>query len=68
MQTTLKKLTAEEVGQYRTEGYLLHHRQVFERPKLLRLRTLFEQKIAELKPGERPEQMDVPHFVDTRLF
>ena len=68
MQITRKKLTPEEVGHYRTEGYLLYHRQVFERPKLLTLRSLFEEKIADLKPGERPEQMDVPHFVDTRLF
>jgi len=68
MQATLKKLTAEDVEQYRTEGYLLYQRQMFQPPKLNRLRALFEEKIAALKPGERPEQMDVPHFVDTRLF
>ncbi len=68
MQKTLKKLTPAEVGHYKAEGYVLHHRQVFERPKLLALRSLFEEKIANLKSGERPEQMDVPHFVDTRLF
>jgi hypothetical protein len=68
MQATFRKLTAEEVQRYRGEGYLLYHRPVFEKPKLLALRSLFEDKIAQLKPGERPEQMDVPHFVDTRLF
>jgi hypothetical protein len=68
MQATFKKLSAEEVARYKTEGYILYHRQVFAKPKLLRLRTLFEEKIANLEPDERPEQMDVPHFVDTRLF
>ena len=68
MQAALKKLTAGEVERYRSEGYLLYHHPVFEKPRLLKLRSLFEDKIAQLKPGERPEQMDVPHFVDTRLF
>jgi hypothetical protein len=68
MQATFRKLTAGEVERYRSEGYHLYHHAVFEKPKLLELRSLFEDKIAQLKPGERPEQMDVPHFVDTRLF
>ena len=67
MQATFKKLSAEEAARYKTEGYLLYHRQVFDTPKLHRLRSLFEEKIAALKPDERPEQMDVPHFVDARL-
>ncbi len=68
MPTAFKKLSSTEVGHYRTEGYLLWHHQVFGGSKLARLRTLFEEKIANLREGERPEQMDVPHFVDTRLF
>jgi len=68
MQAALKKLTETEVDSYRTEGYLVYHRQVFEPQKLASLRVLFEDKISNLKDGERPEQMDVPHFVDNRLF
>ena len=60
MQATFKKLSAEEAARYKTEGYILYHRQVFDKPELHRLRTLFEEKIANLKPDERPEQMDVP--------
>jgi len=68
MQAVLKKLSEGDVAHFRKEGYFLYHRQLFSPKKLAALRTLFEEKIAALKDGERPEQMDVPHFMDTRLF
>ena len=32
------------------------------------LKAHFEELLAALKPGERPELMDVPRFMDTKLF
>ena len=41
---------------------------VFPQPKFEKLKAHFEEKLAALPPGARPEAMDVPHFTDTALF
>jgi hypothetical protein len=64
----LKRLTPEELDHYRTEGFVCYRKPVFGARKFGALKDHFEEKLAALKPGERPEQMDVPHFTDTKLF
>lgn len=62
------RLTPAQVERYRREGYLVYQQQVFIAPKFAALRAHFESLLAGLPEGERPEHMDVPHFVDPTLF
>ena len=62
------RLSPAQVEQYRREGYLVYQQQVFSPSKFAALRAHFESLLAGLPDGERPEHMDVPHFVDTTLF
>ncbi len=64
----LLRLTEQEVATYRREGYLSWHQQVMPKPKFERLVAHFDRKLKDLPPGAHPEQMDVPHFMDTALF
>jgi ectoine hydroxylase-related dioxygenase (phytanoyl-CoA dioxygenase family) len=65
---TLKKITAEEMAAYTREGFLAYHRPVLSAAKFQRLKAHFDRIVTELPPGVRPEQIDVPHFLDTALF
>lgn len=67
-QTTHPRLTGEQVEQYNREGYLIYPDSIFPTEKFERLKNHFEQKLAELPAGSRPEAMDVPHFADPALF
>ena len=62
------RLNPDQVAHYQREGYVLYHDQVFTQPKLDRLCAHFETMLTELPAGMRPEHMDVPHFLDPRLF
>jgi Phytanoyl-CoA dioxygenase (PhyH) len=66
--TKKPRLDAEQLEQYRREGYLLYKQNVFAPEKFDRLKAHFERLLAELPPDKRPEAMDVPHFTDTKLF
>ncbi len=61
------RLSAEEIAQYRTEGYTLPQGKVFDDAKFQRLVDRFESKLAEWPKDQRPEAMDVPHFTDAEL-
>ncbi|HEY1793678.1 MAG TPA: phytanoyl-CoA dioxygenase family protein [Opitutaceae bacterium] len=61
-------LSASEVASYRAEGYLLVRRPVLAADSFSALRAYFEGILAELPPGERPESMDVPHFMHPKLL
>lgn len=52
---------------YRENGYLKHS-QLLRPDRFTALQSHFERKLAALPPGERPENMDVPHFTDPALF
>jgi hypothetical protein len=67
-ETKLGRLSGEQVVAYQREGYLVYDQPVFPRAKFDRLKTHFDQKLAELPADVRPEAMDVPHFTDTALF
>jgi ectoine hydroxylase-related dioxygenase (phytanoyl-CoA dioxygenase family) len=41
---------------------------VFAPAKFAALKTHFDAKLADLPAGMRPESMDVPHFLDPKLF
>jgi hypothetical protein len=62
------RLSNQQVEFYRSEGYLLYDQPVFPEAKFAKLAGHFEKKLAALPPGERPENMDVPHFTDPALF
>jgi hypothetical protein len=61
-------LSADQVSQYRSEGYLIVDRPVLPQVRFEALRAYFEKVLAELPASERPESMDVPHFMHPRLL
>jgi hypothetical protein len=66
-QTTTRGLTAEQVRFFRDNGYLVGG-PLLRPDKFRALTEHFEHKLAALPEGERPEDMDVPHFTDPKLF
>ncbi len=61
-------LSSAEVDTFKKEGYYLYKQQVLPEFKFKALKDHFEEKLAALPEGVRPEEMDVPHFTDTKLF
>ena len=61
-------LSADDVGTFRREGFLIYDRPVFGPAKFDALKQHFEDKLGALPDGYRPEAMDVPHFTDLKLF
>lgn len=66
--TRTPRLTPSEVAFFREEGYLLPQAPVFSPTEFQGLAQYFEELLAAMAPGERPEHMDVPHFAHPRLF
>lgn len=62
------RLSAAQVKHFRREGYIIYDDQVFSTEKLAGLSAHFDFLLSDLKPGVRPEHMDVPHFTDLKLF
>ncbi|MCE0498201.1 MAG: phytanoyl-CoA dioxygenase family protein [Methylacidiphilales bacterium] len=62
------RLTSQQVEAYRRDGYLIHDKPVLPQEKFLGLKTCFEKILADLPAEERPEAMDVPHFMHPELF
>jgi ectoine hydroxylase-related dioxygenase (phytanoyl-CoA dioxygenase family) len=62
------RLTPAQVEAYRRDGYLIYDQPVFPDDKFNALKAYFEQLLADLPPDERPESMDVPHFMHPELF
>lgn len=65
---TRPRLSPEQVAFYKHEGYLLYNEPVLAPEKFEALKDHFEEKLANLPEGFRPEAMDVPHFADPKLF
>lgn len=60
-------LTADQVQQYRQDGYTLHRDHIFSAEKMQRLTDIFEEHWAAV--GRRlNSELDVPHFRDERLL
>jgi len=62
------RLTPEQVAQFNLEGYLIYRGEVLPLPKFTKLKNYFEDMLANLPDGQRPESMDVPHFTHPALF
>ncbi|MCS6846522.1 MAG: phytanoyl-CoA dioxygenase family protein [Anaerolineae bacterium] len=62
------RLTDEQVQTYRREGYLIVREPIFPQAKFEKLKQYFESLLDNLDVGQRPEAMDVPHFVHPELF
>jgi hypothetical protein len=62
------RLDSAQVDQYHEDGYLIFKQPVLERPKFDALKSYFEQILSNLPSTERPEAMDVPHFLHPELL
>ncbi|HZG88144.1 phytanoyl-CoA dioxygenase family protein [Paenibacillus sp.] len=60
-------LTPQEIEHYRTQGYVLYHKQLFSEDKLNRLTGIFEEHL-EAKGSKLSDELDTPHFRDERLL
>jgi hypothetical protein len=65
---TVPRLSPEQVDSYRREGYLVFNRPVLPQEKFDSLKAHFETLLGELPASERPEAMDVPHFMHPELL
>jgi hypothetical protein len=61
-------MTAAEVEQFRRDGYLICHRQLFSPDRFGGLAATFERILANRPDGKRPEDLDVPHYAYPELF
>lgn len=60
-------LAPTDLDFYRTNGYLLYHHPLFSEEKFDRLRSIFEEHLAE-KGDKLSDELDTPHFRDPRLL
>jgi chlorinating enzyme len=56
------------VEQFRRDGYLVCHRQLFPEAKFRGLVQTFEEILARRPEGKKPEDLDVPHYAYPELF
>jgi ectoine hydroxylase-related dioxygenase (phytanoyl-CoA dioxygenase family) len=70
MPTTLSAplLTPQQVETYHRDGYLVYDRPVLPQDKFDSLKACFDKLLAALPGDERPESMDVPHFMNPELL
>lgn len=64
------QLTPDEISRYRADGILAVERPLFTAEALAGLRTAFERRLEDWTGtfGQRPEQMDKPHFLYPEFF
>lgn len=60
-------LTPQDVESFRKDGYLLPGRQLFSEEKLQQLEGIFNEHLTE-KGDKLSDELDTPHYRDTRLF
>jgi len=61
-------LSEEQVSEYADEGYLIIDKPVLSADRFDSLKSKFETILAALPGDERPEAMDVPHFMHPELL
>jgi hypothetical protein len=62
------RLTVGQLERYRRDGYLVVPEPIFPQSEFDALKQHFEEMLAQLPPGARPEAMGLPHLADTKLF
>lgn len=62
-----RTLAPEEISFYKDNGYLLTNRPLFAAEKFDRLFNIFEEHLSN-RGNLKPDELDVPHTKDTRLF
>lgn len=62
------RLSPAEVKHYHEEGYTIFNQPVLAEEKFAGLRDCFERILGSLPGEERPEAMDVPHFMHPELL
>jgi len=65
--TQHKRLTPEQQQKFATDGYVVVD-EVLSPDSFEALKRHFEEKLNALPEGQRPEDLDVPHFTDPELF
>jgi hypothetical protein len=70
MNTTIAepRLTSSQVEAFRHDGYIIYNQPVLPQDKFNGLKNYFEKMLGDLPEGERPEAMDVPHFMHPELL
>ncbi len=68
MHTAVSRLTPDDVAYFREEGYFIYRKPVLRPEKFAGLQACFEGILDGLDASERPEAMDVPHFMYPQLF
>lgn len=61
-------LSPEQLAHYRREGYLSYRQPVLPPERFAGLQQYFEGLLAALPADQRPETMDVPHFMHPKLL
>jgi hypothetical protein len=64
----MSRLSPEQTARYRRDGYLIYKEPVLPAAKFADLKCAFETILSDLPPTERPEAMDVPHFMHPELL
>src|ERR687893_1790708 len=64
---TQSTITEIDVEQFRREGYLLPHRQLFSEEKLGELEEIFNEHLTR-KGDKLSDELDTPHYRDERLL
>lgn len=62
------QLSESDINYFRAEGYLIYYRPVMPPENFSALSSYFEQMLSALPDDERPEAMDVPHFMHPKLL
>lgn len=65
--TLTASLTDHDVADFRSNGYMLPHRQLFSPEKLDALEAIFDEHLSD-KGSKLSDELDTPHFRDPRLM
>jgi hypothetical protein len=68
MSVILPTLSTSQVEKYRQDGYLIYKEPVLGAGEFAELKGFFDQMLERLDPADRPEAMDVPHFMYPKLL
>jgi hypothetical protein len=62
------RLSSSQVDAFRREGFIIYDQPVLPQARFDGLKACFETILSEMPADERPEALDVPHFMHPELF